>query len=61
MEEEKKFRFETREEYEREATGFVVALGEARRRRSADLGDLEERYEELLEEYLSFCAGDRDG
>lgn len=49
-ENEKKFRYQSREEYEKELSALIIRQSKARSRKTSEL------YEELLEEYLRFCS-----
>lgn len=51
------FRFSTKQEYEEEMKRIIVTQN-SRRKRDVNL---EEQYEELVEEYLKFCAAKEDG
>lgn len=61
VEEGMDFRFGSRKEYEEEMKRVISLKNSPRKLKGADPEELEEIYEVLVEEYLSFCASEEDG
>lgn len=57
---EPKFRFNSRKEYEA-ALANLVPSGKKKRLKEAELEELDGEYEKLIEEYLKFCETETDG
>lgn len=57
---EPKFRFNSRKEYE-SALANLVPSGKKKRLKEAELEQLDGEYEKLVEEYLKFCETEKDG
>ena len=61
VEEGMDFRFGSRKEYEEEMKRMISLKNSPKKLRGTDPEELEELYEVLVEEYLSFCASEEDG
>lgn len=60
-----KFRYDTKREYERELSRLIslknTLLSTKRSKTGPTPESVEEEYDSVMEEYLSFCSSEKDG